>query len=43
MTNGDLGWITNFWGVADAAVRDLAVRGNLEEAPGEVAIGEAAA
>jgi hypothetical protein len=43
MTNGGLGWITNFRRVADAAVRDLALRGPLDEAPGEAEIGEAAA
>jgi type I restriction enzyme M protein len=28
VSNGDLGWITNFiWGIADDVLRDLYVRG----------------
>jgi hypothetical protein len=42
MGNGDLGWITKFWGIAEAAMRDLAAHGNFEEAPSEADIGKAA-
>ncbi len=32
MSNGDLGWITNFiWGIADDALRDLYVRGKYRD------------
>jgi type I restriction enzyme M protein len=32
MTNGDLGWITNFiWGIADDVLRDLYVRGKYRD------------
>ena len=32
MSNGDLGWITNFiWGIADDVLRDLYVRGKYRD------------
>ena len=32
MTNGDLGWITNYiWGIADDVLRDVYVRGEYRD------------
>jgi type I restriction enzyme M protein len=44
MSNGGLGWITNFiWGIADDVLRDLYARGGPEGVIDEAKADEAAA